>query len=101
MLSMSAQDDNQPSMDARVSRLETHMEYMREAVSEIKDTQKEMSKTLTDLTKNLTDLTMDVKQLPTKDDLWSWKVQWLAIALGTVAFIVGGIVGGLDWIKTH
>jgi len=81
-------------MDARVSQLETHMEYMRETVSEIKAIQKEMSK-------SLADLTMKVDKLPTKDDLWSWKVQWLAIALGTVAFIVGGIVGGLDWIKTH
>jgi len=94
MLSMSRDDDNNPTMDARVTRLETHMEYMREAVIEIKESQKEMSK-------NLADLTMKVDKLPTKDDLWSWKVQWLVIGLGMVAFIVGGIVGGLDWIKTH
>ena len=96
-----AKDGKKRIMDARVSQLETHMEYMRETVSEIKASQKEMSKSLFDLSIEVKNLTMEVKKLPTKDDLWSWKVQWLAIALATVAFIVGGIIGGLDWIKTH
>jgi hypothetical protein len=37
--------------------------------------------------------------LPTKNDLWAWKIQWLAIGLAVVALIVGGIIGGLSIIK--
>ena len=37
--------------------------------------------------------------LPTKADLWSWKIQWTAISVGAIAMIVGGIIGGLAWIK--
>lgn len=47
----------------------------------------------------------DISHLPTKRDLDSWKLQWLAIglasAIGGAAIIVGGIIGGLDWIKVH
>jgi len=32
---------------------------------------------------------------------WTWKIQWLVIALAAFAVIVGGIIGGLDWIKLH
>jgi outer membrane murein-binding lipoprotein Lpp len=95
-------------MDARVSQLETHMDYMRESVSDIRASQRDATKAiaelaskLSDLTSKLSELATKVETLPTKDDLWSWKIQWLAIALAAVAFIVGGIVGGLDWIKTH
>jgi hypothetical protein len=88
-------------MAAHVTRLETHMEYVREDLAQIKDGQRDMTRTLAETSKALGDLFSKVEKLPTKDDLWSWKVQWLAIALGTVAFIVGGIIGGLDWIKTR
>jgi len=33
--------------------------------------------------------------------LWEWKIQWTIISLAAVAIIVGGIIGGLDWIKSH
>jgi hypothetical protein len=81
-------------MDARLSKLETHMEYVSRDLAVIRSSQKETSRILSGISSAL-------EKLPTKDDLWSWKLQWLAIALGTVAFIVGGIIGGLDWIKDH
>ncbi|EQB03889.1 hypothetical protein L286_11025 [Sphingobium sp. HDIP04] len=37
--------------------------------------------------------------MPTKSDLWSWKLQWTAIGIGMVAIIIGGIIGGLAWIQ--
>ena len=37
--------------------------------------------------------------LPTKRDLWAWKWQCTARSVGTMAFVVGGIIGGLSWIK--
>jgi outer membrane murein-binding lipoprotein Lpp len=88
-------------MDARVSQLETLMDYMRESVSDIRASQRDATKAISELASKLSELATKVETLPTKDDLWSWKVQWLAIALAAVAFIVGGIFGGLDWIKTH
>jgi hypothetical protein len=75
-------------MDARVTRLETHMEYVRADLSELKAGQRET-------TKSLAELALKVDKLPTKADLWSWKLQWLAIALVGFATIVGGIIGGL------
>ncbi len=82
------------SIDARVTRLEAHMEYVITDLAEIKAAQKETSK-------SLTELAAAVAKLPTKADLWAWKFQWLGIALVAFATIVGGIIGGLDWIKTH
>jgi len=81
-------------MDARVTRLETHMEYVRADLSELKAGQRET-------TKALAELAVQVDKLPTKADLWAWKLQWLAIALVGFATIVGGIIGGLGWIKGH
>jgi len=70
------------------------MEYVRSDLAELKAGQKEMAKALAELASV-------VKELPTKNDLWAWKMQWLAIALVGFATIVGGIIGGLDWLKTH
>jgi len=81
-------------MDSRVAALETHIEYARADMAEVKLTLKE-------LTKSVADLTSDVKMLPTKADLSNFKVQWLGITLVAFATIVGSIIGGLDWIKTH
>jgi len=86
--------DTNQSMDARVTRLETHMEYVRADLSELKAGQRET-------TKALMALAAQVEKLPTKSDLWAWKLQWLAIALVGFATIVGGIIGGLGWIKAH
>jgi hypothetical protein len=87
-------DGTSYGMDARVTRLETHMEYVRSDLSELKAGQKETTKALSSLASSL-------EKLPTKNDLWAWKLTWLTIALVGFATIVGGIIGGLDWIKTH
>jgi uncharacterized coiled-coil protein SlyX len=81
-------------MDARVAVLETHMSYVRSDLNDIKMALAENSKALGKLSD-------DVKELPTKKDLWEWKLQWTIISLAAVAIIVGGIIGGVDWIKTH
>jgi hypothetical protein len=81
-------------MDERVARLETHMDYLRADLSEIKVSLREIAH-------GQKALSMEVQRLPTRDDLWAWKLQWLAIALVGFATIVGGIIGGLSWIKAH
>jgi hypothetical protein len=88
-------------MDARVTALEIHMEYVRSDLAELKAGQKEMAKALAELSQELSAVNFALKALPTKNDLWAWKMQWLAIAPVGFATIVGGIIGGLDWLKTH
>lgn len=72
-------------MDERVTRLETHFEYVRRDLDEIK----------ADLKGTLARL----NEMPTKADLWQWKWQWTALALAAVAIVIGGIIGGLSWIQ--
>lgn len=72
--------------EERVAKLETHFEYIRKDMDEIKSGQKEMLTKLSDL--------------PTRNDLWAWKLQWTGIAVAAIAIIVGGIIGGLSWIKS-
>ncbi|WP_284945760.1 hypothetical protein [Acidisoma cladoniae] len=76
----------------RVTRLETHFEYVKVDLTDLKVGQK-------DLADKMNAILFTLQELPTKNDLWSWKIQWLAIGLGAMALIVGGIIGGLDWIK--
>jgi hypothetical protein len=78
----------------RITRLETHFEYIRRDLDEIKTGQKEAAASMSALIRS-------VDHLPTKDDLWTWKIQWLAIGVALLILIVGGIVGGLDFIKNH
>ncbi|MXN63606.1 hypothetical protein GR183_01710 [Stappia sp. GBMRC 2046] len=70
----------------RISRLETHFEYIRKDLDDIKSDQREVLQR--------------VRDLPSKGDLWAWKLQWTAIAVAAIAIIVGGIIGGLSWIKS-
>jgi hypothetical protein len=72
-------------LDERVARLETHFEYVRRDLDEIKVDQKAVLAA--------------VKDLPNKNDLWMWKIQWMAIGLAAIALVVGGIIGGLAWVK--
>ena len=112
MLATGGGGPHNPSMEARVTRLETHMEYVRESLSEIKAGQNHAETALLSLVSAAEKLSHNVEmgelrhakqleKLPTKNDLWAWKVQWVGIMLVIFALIVGSIIGGLDWIKTH
>lgn len=72
-------------MESRVTRLEVTVEHIREDMREIRGA--------------LNAIKDAIAPLPTKGDLWAWKWQWTAFAVGAVALIVGGIIGGLSWIK--
>ena len=76
--------DNFDPMEQRVTRLETHMEYVRDDLREIKGDLKTVVERLT--------------ELPTKRDLDTWRWQWIAAGLTIVALTVGGITGGLALI---
>lgn len=76
-------------MDGRVSRLEAHMEHVREDMREIKQSLSAISGKLERL-----------GEMPTKGDLSSWKLQWTALAFAVVAIVIGGIIGGLAWIQS-
>lgn len=75
-------------MDGRVSKLEAHMEHVREDMRDIKNV-------LGDVATKLDRL----NDLPTKADLASWKLQWTALSFAVVAIVIGGIIGGLAWIQ--
>ena len=67
------------NLGERVTRLETHFEYIRRDLDEIKTA------------------LLALPGLATKRDLVAWAGIYLLIA----ALIVGGIIGGLGWIKTE
>lgn len=69
----------------RVTRLETHMEYVKKDLDSIEG--------------KLDTLLQRTAELPTKGDLTTFRWQWVATAVGAIALIVGGIIGGLGWIK--
>lgn len=72
------------AMEARVTKLETHMEYVRRDLDALKAGQDKILAKLNDL--------------PTKGDLEAWRWQWLATGLAIIALTVGGITGGLALI---
>lgn len=79
-------------MDERVTRLEVEFQYVRRDLDDVKGA--------------LGTILAKLSSMPTKDDLarlsqdlWQWRVQWTAISVAAVALIVGGIIGGLAWIK--
>ena len=76
------------NVNDRVTRLETHFEYVRRDLDEIKADQKQANAILEEIRSRVTNL-------PSKNDLWNWKLQWLAFGGGLIALIVGGIIGGL------
>ena len=72
-------------MEQRVTRLEVEFEHVRKDLNEIKS--------------DLKSVLGHVTELPTKADLWQWKIQWTALSVAAIALIVGGVIGGLSWIK--
>ncbi len=75
---------NSGGMDQRVTRLETHMEYVQRDLGEIKG--------------DLKAVVARLAEMPTKRDLDTWRWQWIATGLTIVALTVGGITGGLALI---
>lgn len=67
-------------MEQRVTRLETHMEYVRRDLDELKAGQAK-----------ILDI---VGSLATKRDLDAWRWQWVA----TGAAIIAIILGGMGWL---
>src|SRR3546814_10195001 len=63
-------------MESRVSSLETHMEYVRRDLDELRVGQATIIDRL--------------NHIPTKADLDTWRWQWLATGLAIVALTVGG-----------
>jgi hypothetical protein len=82
------------SMDAneRKTRLETHFEYIQRDLSDIKSGQK-------NIIEKLGSIGEKVSVLPTRSELATWRMQTAAICVTAIALIVGGIIGGLNWIK--
>ena len=71
-------------MEERVAKLETHFEYVRKDLDEIKGDQKTIIAALS--------------ALPTKRDLTTNILVMVAIGLSVLAITVGGIIGGLAWL---
>lgn len=71
-------------METRVTRLETHMEYVRRDLDEVK-----------------ADLKVILAALPTfatKRDLANFTLAGLGLGFAVMAIVIGGIIGGLAWI---
>lgn len=71
-------------MEERVTRLETHFEYVRRDLDDIRGTQSKI-------------LDIVIAQ-PTRSDLNTWRWQWIATGIAIVALTIGGITGGLALI---
>lgn len=72
--------DTSGGMDQRVTRLETHFEYVRKDLDEIKTSLKKLD------------------DLPTKRDLAGYWIASITVGLAILAITVGGIIGGLAWL---
>lgn len=72
--------DTSGGMDQRVTRLETHFEYVRKDLDEIRTSLKKLD------------------DLPTKRDLAGYWIASITVGLAILAITVGGIVGGLAWL---
>ena len=77
--------------DRRMARVEDKLDGLKDTLIDIKVA----------LARLPSELDAKFAALPTKRDLEGWKVQWLAIGVAMFAIIVGGIIGGLEWIKLH
>jgi hypothetical protein len=69
-------------MNERVTRLEVEAERTRADLDEIKTTQKT--------------ILQQIQKLPTKDDLTTWKLQWVGIGVGVIVLVVSLTFGGIS-----
>lgn len=74
-------------MEERVTRLETHMEYVQRDLASIDG--------------KLDQVNDRLMQLATKSELRTWQWQWIATGVAIIALTVGGITGGLALIASY
>lgn len=70
-------------MEERITRLETHMEYVRRDFAEIKDSLKVLP------------------TLATKRDLAGSIFAGLGLGFAIMAIVIGGVIGGLGWLQSR
>jgi hypothetical protein len=74
-------------MEERVTRLETHMEYVRRDLDEIRGTLGRVEGTLA--------------ELPKKRGLEAWRWQWVGVAIAVIALtttVITGSLGLITWL---
>ena len=71
-------------MEERVARLETHFEYIRRDLDEIKEEQRETRVILSDIRTHLA-------KLPTTGNLWSMIASVVATALAIIGIVIAAI----------
>lgn len=96
-------------MEQRVTRLETHFEYIHDDLDEIKAEQRSLgqkleahqrtvSEKLEAISALLTDIRIELTKRPTTGQFWGMIGAVAAISLATIAIIITGIIGGLGWL---
>jgi hypothetical protein len=96
--------------EQRVTRLETHFEYIRDDLGEIKAEQRRLGQRLEahqrDIGEKLEairallgDIRVELAKRPTTGQFWGMIGAVAAISLATIAIIITGIVGGLAWLQ--
>jgi hypothetical protein len=93
----------QLDVEQRVTRLETHFEYIRDDLDEIKAEQRTFARQveakLDAISALLNDIRVELAKRPTTGQFWGMIGIVAVIALATVAIIITGIVGGLAWLQ--
>ena len=75
-------------MESRVTKLETHMEYVRRDLDRLATGQGRIEDVQGQILQKL-------NLLPTKPDLASWKLGWIGAGIAVFAVVTGSIIGGL------
>jgi hypothetical protein len=93
----------QLDVEQRVTRLETHFEYIRDDLDEIKAEQRTIARQIEAkfdaINSLLNEIRLELAKRPTTGQFWGMIGVVAAIALATVAIIITGIVGGLAWLQ--
>lgn len=79
--------------------METEIALLKQRADQTDKRLESMDGKLDGLVKSIGDLSVAVAKLPTKETLASWTQQMAIGALAVAALIVGGIIGGLAWVK--
>ena len=110
-------------MDSRVARFDTHLDYIRRDLEEVKIANRMLlekleavtsalgtnkvgtEKSIYDVAQRFSDaqglIMQSLSELPTKRDLHAYALMGIVIGLAVMGVVIGGIIGGLDWIKSY